>query len=70
MKAVLGHSSETIVESGAYDIFVAEEEVIEGDAGWENVIGEFVAERDPQRIGVNFSERYAVADGISHTDYL
>ncbi|MBA7706794.1 hypothetical protein ES703_115651 [subsurface metagenome] len=69
-RAVLGHSSETIAESGAYDIFLAEKEVIEGDAGWENVIGEFVAERDPQRIGVNFSERYAVADGISHTDYL
>ena len=69
-RAVLGHSSETIAESGAYDIFFAEKEVIEGDAGWENVIGEFVAERDPQRIGVNFSERYAIADGISHTDYL
>ena len=26
--------------------------------------------RNPRRIGVNFSERYATADGISHTDYL
>jgi len=69
-RAVLGFGAETLQESGAYDIFLAEEEVIEGDAGWENVIGEFVAERDPQRIGVNFSERYAVADGISHTNYL
>jgi len=69
-RAVLGHSSELIAESGAYDIFVAEKEVLEGDAGWENVIGEFVAARDPQCIGVNFSERYAVADGISHTDFL
>jgi hypothetical protein len=69
-RAVLGFSSESIVESGAYDIFAAEDELIEGEAGWENVIGEFVAKRDPRRIGVNFSERYAVADGISHTDYL
>jgi len=69
-RAVLGHCSESIRESGAYDIFLAEEERVEGEAGWENIIGEFVAERDPQRIGVNFSEKYAIADGISHTDYL
>jgi len=69
-RAVLGFSSESIVESGAYDIFAGEDELIEGEAGWESVIGEFVAKRDPRRIGVNFSERYAVADGISHTDYL
>jgi len=69
-RAVLGHCSESIVGSEAYDIFLAEEEEVEGKAGWEKVIGKFVAERDPQRIGVNFSEKYAVADGISHTDYL
>lgn len=69
-RAVLGFISESIAESGAYDIFAGEDELIEGEAGWESVIGEFVAARDPQRIGVNFSERYAVADGISHTDYL
>jgi hypothetical protein len=69
-RAVLGFSSESIAESGAYDIFEAEDELAEGEAGWESVIGKFVAERNPQRIGVNFSERYAVADGISHTDYL
>jgi len=68
-RAVLGMSSETIGDTGAYDIFAGEEEVIEGEAGWETVIGEFVAKRDPKRIGVNFSERYAVADGISSTDY-
>ncbi len=68
-RAVLGMSSETIEETRAYDIFAGDEEEIEGDAGWENVIGEFVAKRDPKRIGVNFSERYAVADGISSTDY-
>ncbi|UCE41335.1 MAG: M24 family metallopeptidase [Candidatus Aminicenantes bacterium] len=69
-RAVLGFCAEELPESGAYDIFIAEEELIEGDAGWESIIGNFVAERNPQRIGVNFSERYAVADGISHTDYL
>ena len=69
-RAVLGFSSESIRNCGAYDIFLAEDELVEGDAGWENVIGKFVSERDPQRIGVNFSERYGVADGISHTLYL
>jgi len=42
-------------------------------------LGEFVAERDPKRIGVNYSEKLALAegsevrqltDGISHTDYI
>ncbi len=38
MKAVLSHNFETIVESGAYNIFAAEEEVIEGDTGWEHYV--------------------------------
>jgi Xaa-Pro aminopeptidase len=29
----------------------------------------FVAERDPQRIGVNMSEELGVADGLSHSSY-
>ena len=33
-------------------------------------ITEFVAERDPQTIAVNFSNWLAVADGISHTQYV
>jgi len=42
-------------------------------------LGEFVAERDPRRIAVNYSEKLSLAegsevraltDGISHTDYL
>jgi len=68
-RAVLGHGAESLPASGAYDIFLAEDEGVEGEAGWESVIGGFVAERNPKRIGVNFSERFAVADGISHTDY-
>lgn len=31
--------------------------------------GEIVAERSPEKIGVNFSENFALADGISHTDF-
>ena len=30
---------------------------------------EFVVKHDPKRIGVNFSERLAFADGITHEDY-
>ncbi len=32
-------------------------------------LAELVAERDPERIGLNFSETFALADGISHTEY-
>jgi len=35
-----------------------------------NEIREFVAERDPQTIAVNYSDFLPVADGISHTQYL
>lgn len=31
--------------------------------------GEIVAEKNPDQIGVNISENFALADGISHTDY-
>lgn len=31
--------------------------------------GQIVAERNPERIGVNISRNFALADGISHTDY-
>ena len=30
---------------------------------------QIVAKRNPERIGVNISEHFALADGISHTDY-
>ena len=32
-------------------------------------LGELIEERNPQKIGVNFSEHFATADGISHTDF-
>jgi len=31
--------------------------------------GQIVAEKDPAKIGVNYSEHFALADGISHTDF-
>jgi len=32
-------------------------------------LGEIIAEKDPEKIGVNVSGHFALADGISHTDY-
>jgi len=32
-------------------------------------LGALIEERDPQRIGLNFSETFALADGISQTEY-
>ena len=31
--------------------------------------GEIVADKNPEKIGINFSEHFALADGISHTDF-
>jgi len=38
------------------------------DAQWER-LGELVRERDPKRIGVNTSDTWPVADGLSHSLY-
>lgn len=67
-RAILGGTDEALWRDEAYDLFVGEEG-IEGDPGWQNVVGDFVAERDPERIAVNFSKQNPVADGISHTDF-
>ena len=40
------------------------------DPGVYDEITAFVAERDPQVIAVNYSDWLAIADGISHTQYL
>ena len=68
-RAILGHTDEALWEDDTYDILVPGEEAFEGDPGWPQVIGEFVAARDPRRIAVNYSGINALADGISHTDY-
>ena len=68
-RAILGHTDEALWGDETYDILIPGEETFEGDPGWPNVIGEFVATRDPERIAVNFSGINALADGISHTDF-
>jgi hypothetical protein len=69
-RAVLGSADEALWETDAYDMFVGDDEEFEGDTGWAGMIGDFVAERDPQRIALNYSGNNAMADGISHTDYV
>jgi Xaa-Pro aminopeptidase len=32
-------------------------------------LADLIAERDPERIGLNFSETFALADGVSHTEF-
>ena len=32
-------------------------------------LGKLIAERNPEKIGLNFSETFALADGISHSEY-
>jgi len=60
-RAAFGSIEESVEKSGAYDI-------VKGDIS-DKQLGLFVAERDPKRIAVNFSDWLAVADGISYTDY-
>jgi len=86
---------ENVTDPGAYDIigkeaadldqqnfYVSEnpEKALESELSLRfQGLGAFVAERDPQRIAVNYSETLSLAegsevrtltDGISHTDYL
>src|SRR5690606_4558027 len=35
------------------------------DEQWK-ALGELIVERDPQRVGINVSEEWAVADGLTH----
>jgi Xaa-Pro aminopeptidase len=65
-RAVLGHGVDEVKDCGVYDVFA-------DPTG----IAEFVRERDPRRIGVNFTtdseifpmEGRHLSDGISHTDF-
>lgn len=58
-RAALGVGGYRLEECGVYDYF--------GSAG---ELASFVAERDPDRIGVNMAESIGGADGLSHTSYL
>ena len=89
-RAVIGHrwrDSDLVREGGAYDIIAEEVSRIEMPGGPKTEfdhrfegVGEFVANRDPKRIAVNYLEKlgppvvYSVprlrSDGISYTDYL
>ena len=57
-RAALGISGRLIEECGAYDLFA--------DA---DTLASFVAERDPQRIGVNLSRSIGPADTLTHTGW-
>lgn len=58
-RAALGVSGGMLEGCGVYDLFLG------ADA-----LADFVAERDPARIGVNMAESIGNADGLSHTSYL
>ncbi len=57
-RAALGVSGGMLEGCGVYDHFLG------ADA-----LADFVAERDPARIGVNMAESIGNADGLSHTSY-
>lgn len=57
-RAALGISGYLLKEGGAYDYFGSELE-----------LREYVAERDPQRIGLNYSQSIGGADGLSYSGY-
>jgi len=57
-RAALGISGYLLEENGAYDIVTGSFD-----------LREFVAERDPQRIGINMADSIGAADGLSHTMY-
>ncbi len=58
-RAALGASGYMLERCGVYDYF--------GDA---ESLADYVARRDPVRIGVNVAESIGGADGLSHTGYL
>lgn len=58
-RSVLGISGYLLEKGGAYDYFGSELE-----------LKTFVEERDPKRIGLNFSKAIGGADGLSYSGYL
>lgn len=57
-RAILGRHDVLLQMTGAYDTFMSADD-----------LKEFVSERDPQRIGINMSDKIAVANGLSHSGY-
>ena len=58
-RAALGIGTHLIEENGAYDIVTGNFD-----------LAEFVSERDPGTIALNYSEHIGAADGLSHTSYI
>lgn len=58
-RAALGISGYLLEEGGTYDYFGSDLE-----------LKAYVEERDPQRIGLNYSKNIGGADGLSHSGYL
>lgn len=65
-----GQPLETLAVSryGVGDLFVKAWDKETDGPQWEH-LAKVVAERNPRRIGLNFSETFALADGISHSEY-
>ncbi len=57
-RAVFGVGTYLVEENGAYDI-------VAGDVD----LAAFVAERDPQRIALNYAEHIGAADGLTHSAF-
>lgn len=58
-RASLGMSGYLLEESGVYDYIGSADE-----------LADYVRERDPQRIGLNYSKNFGGADGLSYSEYL
>ncbi|MFQ5526093.1 MAG: M24 family metallopeptidase [Thermoanaerobaculia bacterium] len=58
-RAALGVSGPFLEGGGSYDVMASADE-----------LAAFVAERDPEVIGLNMSREIGAADGLSHTGYL
>ena len=58
-RAALGIGTHLIEENGAYDLVTGDYDLLE-----------FVRERDPQSIALNYAEHIGGADGLTHTSYL
>jgi len=65
IERVLYSYNDDVLDASAYDVV----NLIANDDRRFAGLKEFVATRDPKRIGVNFSERLQFADGISFEDY-
>jgi hypothetical protein len=58
----------SVARYGVGEIFEAAWNKEEDGEQWAH-LGKLIDERNPRRIGLNFSETFPLADGISHTEY-